>query len=292
VTTLPRCRPDPRAAALVDAHRAVATRRSRLSTWAPGALREIVIIALCYTLYGVVRNAKSGHPASAYTHAHDIQRAEGTLHLGWEHAVNGFFSDHRGLAVISGYYYATLHFILTLVVLGWVFVRRRAAYARLRTALAIICLVALACFYAWPLAPPRLVGGGYDDIIHSAHVWGSWGTGAVASAGDQYAAMPSLHTAWSLWVGVTLVLLARRRWVRVLAALYPLTTMVVILGTANHWVLDLLAGFVVLGVGFLLQPPVSAAAARVGAAARRVRLMRTPLPEHVGAQAAAASRPH
>jgi hypothetical protein len=54
--------------------------------------------------------------------------------------------------------------------------------------------------------------------------------------------MPSLHIAWAAWCGATVYRLASRRWLRILAAAYPVLTALVVLGTANHYLADVLAG--------------------------------------------------
>jgi hypothetical protein len=64
--------------------------------------------------------------------------------------------------------------------------------------------------------------------------------------------MPSLHIAWAIWCAVVVLRLARRRWVRWLGAIYPVATLFVILGTANHYLLDALGGAVVASLGFLI----------------------------------------
>jgi hypothetical protein len=63
----------------------------------------------------------------------------------------------------------------------------------------------------------------------------------IAGLINNYAAMPSLHVAWATWCAVAVVVATRGRW-RHLAWLYPLTTTVVVLATANHYLLDALAG--------------------------------------------------
>jgi hypothetical protein len=54
-----------------------------------------------------------------------------------------------------------------------------------------------------------------------------------------------------------LVRVARRTWLRVLGALYPVATTFVIVGTANHYVLDAVGGVVVLALGFVVQRALS-----------------------------------
>jgi hypothetical protein len=77
---------------------------------------------------------------------------------------------------------------------------------------------------------------------------------------NQYAAMPSLHTAWSLWCALAVVNVVRRRWIKVMAAGYPVLTVIVILGTSNHFLLDAVGGAIVLAGGHLLTQALGRAA--------------------------------
>jgi hypothetical protein len=222
----------------------------------PGVIREILVVVLGYLAYTWVRKAKVGGEQVGLAHAAGLERLQSALWLSPEHAVNGFVSDHRWLALVTGYYYATLHFVVTVGVMVWLHQRRPRHYRRLRTALVVCNYTALVVFFTWPLAPPRLADRGVDDIVKSAHVWGDLATSQAASSADLYAAMPSLHTAWSLWSGLAVAMLARRRWVRVLGAAYPLVTVFVIVGTGNHYILDAVAGAALLAVALGLAGPV------------------------------------
>ena len=65
-----------------------------------------------------------------------------------------------------------------------------------------------------------------------------------------YAAMPSLHVAWAAWCAVAVITATRSRW-RHLAWLYPWVTVLVVLASANHFLLDVAGGLAVLGLGLL-----------------------------------------
>ena len=62
--------------------------------------------------------------------------------------------------------------------------------------------------------------------------------------------MPSLHVGWSTWSALALLPLVRRRWLKVLVALYPFVTIFAIVVTGNHWILDAVGGWVVLAAGY------------------------------------------
>ncbi len=77
--------------------------------------------------------------------------------------------------------------------------------------------------------------------------------------------MPSLHVGWALWCAAVVLLCTSRRWVRVLAVAYPVATTVVVVATANHYLLDAVAGAVVIGAGALLARATAAAATAAAA---------------------------
>ena len=115
-------------------------------------------------------------------------------------------------------------------------------------------LLGLLGFYLYPLAPPRLLPQySYVDTLTKFHTWGSLADPSVAEHSNQFAAMPSLHIAWALWCGIVLYQCARHEWVRIAGLIYPFFTLCVIVGTANHFVLDAVGGVVVLTGGFAVQ---------------------------------------
>jgi hypothetical protein len=214
-------------------------KRARRWVW----VYELVVILAGYWLYSYIRNHVTAAEGDAIRHAHTVVRIERDLRLFHEHAVNVFVADRPWLAYICNYYYATLHFIVTIGVGIWLY-RRHPLHARqLRTAWYLMNFLALFGFGFFPLAPPRLLpNGGFIDTVVHFHTWGSWGDQSVSSHSNLYAAMPSMHIGWALWVAISVVFLARRTWVRVLAVLYPFATLFVIIGTGNHYWLDAVGG--------------------------------------------------
>lgn len=228
-------------------------RRLRPTT-RPRLLVEVALVVLSYWLYGLVRNGVPTHATAALHRARDLYDVEQRLGLDVELGLNRFFVRHDWLVIGANYYYATLHFAMTIGVLVWLYRRHPARYRAARTVLYLTNAVALLGFYVLPLAPPRfLPSHGYVDTVVAFHTWGSWASGDVASASNQYAAMPSLHVAWAMWCGIAIAVLARRGWVRVLGAAYPVATLVVIVATANHFVLDAVGGALALACGFGVQ---------------------------------------
>ncbi len=127
-------------------------------------------------------------------------------------------------------------------------------YRGIRTVLFATTIVGLVGFYLYPLAPPRLLAQyGYIDTVLKFHTWGSLADPDVADHSNQFAAMPSLHIGWSLWCAIAVYRCARHVWVRRLAFVYPLCTLFVIVGTANHFVLDAVGGAVAVALAFTVQ---------------------------------------
>jgi hypothetical protein len=210
--------------------------------------QEIGFVLIVYYLYSLVRNAVPSHELGAYHRATSLLSIERYLHLDIEHSANHLVASHAWLAYICDYYYATLHFVVTIGVLVWLYVKHPLRYRSIRSVLIATNLTALVGFWFISLAPPRMLPGFVDTLV-KFHTWGSIASGDIAKESNQYAAMPSLHVAWALWCAVVIVTLAKRRWVRILGALYPVCTVFVVLGTANHYVFDAIGGVLTLAIG-------------------------------------------
>ncbi|MFE0422477.1 phosphatase PAP2 family protein [Streptomyces sp. NPDC058953] len=215
---------------------------------------EILLIAVSYWTYSLIRNAVPEQKAKALENADWILSAEKALGLDFEHAVNHAVNSVTWLIVTMNYYYATLHFIVTIGVLVWLYRWHPGRYAAGRLVLFATTAVALVGYYLYPLAPPRLMPGqGYIDTVLVHETWGSMASGDLKNMSNQYAAMPSMHIGWSLWCGLIVFAVAKAPWAKILGLLYPAATLVVIVATANHFWLDAVGGVICLGAGFLLS---------------------------------------
>ncbi|MBO1333259.1 phosphatase PAP2 family protein [Streptomyces sp. VRA16 Mangrove soil] len=217
---------------------------------------EILLIAVSYWTYSLIRNAVPEQKAQALRNADWIWSLEHHLGIAVEQSVNHAVNSVTWLIVGMNYYYATLHFVITLGVLVWLFRRHPGRYAATRLVLFATTAVALVGYYFFPLAPPRLMntssGGHFIDTVAVHQTWGSMASGNLKNMSNQYAAMPSMHIGWSLWCGLTIFALASVPWVRVLGLLYPAVTLMVIVSTANHFWLDAVGGMLCLAFGFLV----------------------------------------
>ncbi|MFF0423705.1 phosphatase PAP2 family protein [Streptomyces sp. NPDC004520] len=222
---------------------------------------ELSLIAVVYAAYSGGRILVKGDEASAVGHGLAVLRFEEGLGIDAEHPLNRLFTSVPALGIPADFAYASLHYLVTPAVLVWLFRRRPAHYRAARAWLMLSTLLGLVGFTLLPTCPPRLLDAahGFSDTMAHFSAYGWWGGEASAPRGlggmtNQYAAMPSLHVGWALWCGAMLWRYGRTPLTKVLGLAYPLVTALVVMGTANHYLLDAVAGAAVMGAGLLLAP--------------------------------------
>ena len=150
------------------------------------------------------------------------------------------------------------HFFATLSLAAWLWLRDRTAWVGYMRRYMSLCVLALIGYISYPMAPPwmaaregrispdvaRITGRGWFDLGHSG---GATGQQKLSAVGNQVAAMPSLHTALALFVALFAIsrLSSRRRW---LLLLYPAAMSFLLVYYAEHYVLDVLAGYAIVGI--------------------------------------------
>lgn len=235
----------------------VRSTRSRFIVRADGRAAlwlELLFVGWLLWLYDTLDDLAPLRRAFALRDATALLGFERSLHLDPELALNRLASASRVLGLALSYYYVSLHFFVTFGVLVWLWWVDRGGYRARRTQLVLVNVIAFFVFWRYPLAPPRMFTAlGFSDVVAATRAVGSFHTGSLASAANQYAAMPSLHVAWATWSSIAIWQVARRRVLRALALLYPLATVFVVLATGNHYLLDALAGLLTPLVAILLQ---------------------------------------
>ncbi len=131
----------------------------------------------------------------------------------------------------------------------WLYRRRQSLYPRVRQTLVGSTLAALVAYLLMPIAPPRLVDSPDLMALHSDRGW--WGEAASAPQGlgwmtNQLAAFPSMHAGWALWVALAITTATASRTLRTLGWADAIITVIVVVCTGNHWVLDVFAGWAVV----------------------------------------------
>ena len=150
----------------------------------------------------------------------DVEQAIGLYHEEW---VQARFIDWDWFIVFWNVFYGSFHFLVTIYVMVFLFLRHPVRYTYMRSALAATTATALIGFAFFPLMPPRLLsncasqygacvpGHDYvDTLVDPGGLW-SFESGTMETISNQYAAMPSLHIAWALWCAVGLYPVLRNR---------------------------------------------------------------------------------
>jgi membrane-associated phospholipid phosphatase len=185
--------------------------------------------------YQVARGFADRHPATAFTNGWRILDLEQRLtHHVVELTFQQFAVSSHVLGELVAWTYWNSEFTVVGLALLWVYLRRNDAFTRLRNAIIAANLLGLIGYVALPTAPPRMFPS-IGFINHHTN-------GVVQLAGNPYAAMPSLHAADALIVGIVLASLVQRRWWKALWLLWPAWVWFAVMATGNHFLLDVVAG--------------------------------------------------
>jgi hypothetical protein len=211
------------------------------------AVRQLLLFAGAYYLYRIVRGVVDGEVTAAFSHARWIVGVERGLHLFFEPSVQTWTIGQTWLIHVADFTYVNAHFVITTAFLVWLYFWRNEAFYFVRNMFMVAMGLALVLYVVFPTAPPRfLPEWGFTDTVSDF-----FGQGASHSASvlyNPYAAMPSMHVAFALMIGVTGVRLVKWAPARVFWSVYPLLISFVVIVTANHFWLDAAVGGIVAGM--------------------------------------------
>ena len=217
---------------------------------AAGIAQETAILLALFALWQLAGSFSLIGPDGALARAQWIWHAERVVHLPSETEVQRAFLGHPLLVQALNLYYASLHFVVLIGCLVWVYARHRRQYPQVRITLVLFTAGALLIQFL-PVAPPRMLPG--DGMVDTAARYGQSVYGSVAGFNaDQLSAMPSVHVGWALLVALVVVQVSRSRW-RWLALGYPVLTLLAVVVTANHFWLDGIVAALLLALA-LLRP--------------------------------------
>jgi hypothetical protein len=234
---------------------------------------EVALLGSLYGIYTLGRNLGQQNLDRAGDFAHQLVAVERIFAIAIEPQVNHWVDSHAWLAIPLCFWYASFHYIVTPTVLVLVARKRPDLYGSARTSIVLATLIALVMYWTLPTTPPRLLGGSsYVDTMEHYAGWGWWGAHASvpgpASWTNEYAAFPSMHAGWAVWVAIQLTRLYPRRWPAVAGWGYAAGSGFVVVGTGNHYVIDVLAGAAIVGLTHLASQHLSARRLMWGNASR------------------------
>ena len=192
--------------------------------------------------YQVARGFADRDPTKAFENGWRVIGLEQRLTGLRELTFQGWTESSHFLAVLVSWTYWNSEFTVIGLALLWVYLRRNPAFTRFRNTILLANVLGLIGYVLLPTAPPRFFTSiGFTNTL--GQIGGlNHGSGLVELAANPYAAMPSLHAADALIVGVVLASVVRRWPWKMLWLLWPVWVWFSVMATANHFWLDVLAG--------------------------------------------------
>ena len=211
------------------------------------ALRQLALFAGVYYAYRLVRGIVSSESIVAFAHARGIISFERKLHLFFEPGLQHWALTQPWLIDISNWFYVNSQFIITTGFLIWLYLARNESFYFVRNMFMVAMGLALVGYMVFPTAPPRMLPEwGFTDTV--ANYVGQGATNTASVLYNPFAAIPSMHVAFALMIGIPASRLMTNRVLKVLWALYPLWITLAVIITANHFWLDAALGAVVAAV--------------------------------------------
>ncbi len=206
--------------------------------------RQLLIWFGFLSAYQVARGVADRDPARAFANGWTVIDLEQRLTGLGELTFQGWTQSSRFLETLVSWTYWNSEFTVMGLALLWVYLRRNEAFVRFRNTVLMANVIGLVGYVFLPTAPPRMFPAlGFGDTL--AEFGGlNHGSGLVELASNPYAAMPSLHAADALIVGIVLASVVRRPIFKLIWAIWPAWVWFSVMATGNHFWLDVLAGIV------------------------------------------------
>ena len=215
--------------------------------------REIILLSGAYFIYMFVRKVVvPGAPDMGFGNAIDVISLEKALGFFWEPEWQAWtITSARALVVFFNWAYIVTFWPILLTIGTMLYVINRPRYKYYRNIVLLSFVLALLGFALFPLAPPRMM---VDHFVDTIKAFGPtfYASREFANFYNPYAAMPSLHFSWTVLFGV-IFLRIRNNWVKSFGIIYPTVTLLAITITANHYIMDAIAGGALIIVAFAIM---------------------------------------
>jgi hypothetical protein len=227
---------------------------ARVGRWLPNgygdAGRQIGLFVLADLCYETVRGIAEGNTNEAFANARAVIDVESSVGLFFEQPLQAFVMQHGWLIDLANFAYMNSHFVVTTVFLVWLYLYRNQHFYFVRNMFMIAMGLALIGYTLVPTAPPRFFEElGFVDTLDMISV--NHDSAFVQMFVNPYAAIPSMHCAFSLMIGVAGARVSRHLATRIAWCAYPLFVFWVVMVTGNHFWLDAAIGWMVAGVAAL-----------------------------------------
>jgi hypothetical protein len=227
------------------------TRRAIARLSRRDGVRQIALVLAAVGAYELVRLAIEPNWPAAMANARRIADLERTLALGFERQLQDAFLAIPDLVRALNLFYFVGHFVLTGIFFVWLYHRSRDGFRSFRDGFLVATTLAVLVHWQFPTAPPRLADVGLLDTLRTLSGI-DIGSQASTALSNPVFAVPSLHAGYAAGVGAGLFAFGRRLVTRAVGIVYPALVVLTIIVTGNHFVLDAIAGVLVMALGFLV----------------------------------------
>ncbi len=218
----------------------------KLRAW---GIEEIGVVVAAFLVYFLIRGAVVDREAEAMASARDLVRLQEWMRLDWELTMQSWILDHYWLIKVMNWVYFWGHMPLVVIFAVYLYVRHRHEYYLARNAFLASGAIAVVIYWAYPVAPPRLLAE--SGLIDTMAVYDrvSYNAQEASAFVNPYAAVPSLHFGWSLLLAVVVARVGNHPVSWAIGIAWPVAMFFAVVMTGNHFVLDAVAGAAVSFAG-------------------------------------------
>jgi len=214
--------------------------------------RQLAIWFGFLAAYQVARGIADRDPPRAFDNGLHVIGIERHANALFELTLQRLVDGSQVLATLASWTYWNSEFTVLGLALLWVYLRRNEAFTRFRNSILLANVIGLIGYVLLPTAPPRMFPDlGFDDTLSNFGQL-NHGSGLIEFAANPYAAMPSLHAADALIVGLVLFSVCRTRVAKAIWLLWPAWVWFSVMATGNHFWLDVVAGVIVAVIALIL----------------------------------------
>ncbi len=215
-------------------------------------LHEIAVVVVAFLIYFLIRGLVVGRAGEAMVRGFNVIDLEQRLHMYWELEMQSWILDSFWLIKLMNWIYFWGHMPLIIPTALWLYVRHRAGYRLARNAFLASGAIGVVIYWAFPVAPPRLIPfGGFIDTMAAFDRVG-YNAQETKAFVNEFAAIPSLHFGWSLLLGLIVAYEGKRPLFWLFGALWPIAMFFSVVMTGNHFILDTIAGAIVSFAGLAI----------------------------------------
>jgi membrane-associated phospholipid phosphatase len=203
---------------------------------------EVSLVVVLFMAYFATRGMVSGRAADAFHNAYQLMQLQNWLGISWELTVQSWIMQHDWLIWFVNSIYVYTHMPALILFAIWVFIWHHARYREVRNVFLGMLAVGLLMYTLIPLAPPRFFAStGFVDTL-AAYSSVDYHQNSIEMLYNPYAAMPSLHVGFAVFVGLGIIAIGQKRRHWIVGMIFPLLMSIAVVGTGNHFVLDVIAG--------------------------------------------------